>query len=248
MQGSNRRMTPKGQMSGNGSGPAVAHLPPHMKAMFEPGPPLDHRPKIVKRKMPALSGMAMFIEQVLERCLCRAVAFGFTLFVFLQFEATEPPQRVVQETPNQRKTRKRKAKMEVSATELEENKAKWDPHTNDDTNLTGDAYKTLFVARVSHDTSEKKLKREFEEFGPIKKVNMVNDKDGKPRGYAFVEFERESDMRTAYKHGDGRKVDGRRVLVDVERGRTVRNWCPRKLGRCLACMHASLPSPPSDLR
>jgi U1 small nuclear ribonucleoprotein len=30
--------------------------------------------------------------------------------------------------------------------------------------------------------------------------------------------------------GDGRKIDGKRVLVDVERGRTVPNWRPRKLG------------------
>ena len=50
------------------------------------------------------------------------------------------------------------------------------------------------------------------------------------RGYAFIEFEREADMRAAYKRGDGRKIDGRRVLVDVERGRTVRNWRPRRLG------------------
>lgn len=42
--------------------------------------------------------------------------------------------------------------------------------------------------------------------------------------YAFVEYENEEDMRLAYKRGDGRKIDGRRVLVDVERGRTVRNW------------------------
>ena len=34
----------------------------------------------------------------------------------------------------------------------------------------------------------------------------------------------------AYKHADGKKVDGRRVLVDVERGRTVRGWLPRRLG------------------
>ena len=42
--------------------------------------------------------------------------------------------------------------------------------------------------------------------------------------YAFIEYENEDDMRLAYKRGDGRKIDGRRVLVDVERGRTVRNW------------------------
>lgn len=34
----------------------------------------------------------------------------------------------------------------------------------------------------------------------------------------------------AYKHGDGRKIEGRRVLVDVERGRTVKGWLPRRLG------------------
>ena len=34
----------------------------------------------------------------------------------------------------------------------------------------------------------------------------------------------------AYKQADGRKIEGRRVLVDVERGRTVPNWRPRRLG------------------
>lgn len=34
----------------------------------------------------------------------------------------------------------------------------------------------------------------------------------------------------AYKHADGKKIDGRRVVVDVERGRTVKSWTPRRLG------------------
>lgn len=38
-------------------------------------------------------------------------------------------------------------------------------------------------------------------------------------------------MRLAYKRGDGRKIDGRRVMVDVERGRTVRNWLVREIER-----------------
>jgi U1 small nuclear ribonucleoprotein 70kDa len=28
----------------------------------------------------------------------------------------------------------------------------------------------------------------------------------------------------------GKKIDGRRVVVDVERGRTVKGWKPRRLG------------------
>ena len=47
---------------------------------------------------------------------------------------------------------------------------------------------------------------------------------GKSRGYGFIEFEDKKDMKEAYKSADGRKIEGRRVLVDVERGRTVETW------------------------
>ncbi|XP_029282275.1 U1 small nuclear ribonucleoprotein 70 kDa [Cottoperca gobio] len=59
---------------------------------------------------------------------------------------------------------------------------------------------------------------------------VYNKRTGKPRGYAFIEYEHERDMHSAYKHADGKKIDGRRVLVDVERGRTVKGWHPRRLG------------------
>merc|ERR1712110_615168 len=112
--------------------------------------------------------------------------------------------------------------------ELKELRLKYDPHK--DPNVSGDPFKTLFVARISYDTTEKKLKREFEVFGSIKKVRMVYDQKGKPRGYAFVEYEHERDLKNSYKQGDGKKIDGRRVMVDVERGRTVEGWLPRRLG------------------
>ena len=43
--------------------------------------------------------------------------------------------------------------------------------------LQGDPFKTLFIARVSFDVTEKKLRREFEEFGPIKTIRLVHDKN-----------------------------------------------------------------------
>lgn len=90
-------------------------------------------------------------------------------------------------------------------------------------------------------------------------VRLVTDKEtNKPKGYAFIEYMHTRDMKglfnfvmhrvllfdmiwrayvtmlllisAAYKQADGRKLDGRRVLVDVERGRTVPNWRPRRLG------------------
>ena len=37
-------------------------------------------------------------------------------------------------------------------------------------------------------------------------------------------------MKDAYKDADGVKINGRRVLVDIERGRTVDDWKPKRLG------------------
>ena len=78
---------------------------------------------------------------------------------------------------------------------------------------------------------EKKLKKEYEQYGSIKKVCIVKKKDkNDPRGYAFIEFEHKKDFLNAYKYGDGKKIDGKRVIVDFERGRTVLTWRPRRLG------------------
>lgn len=34
----------------------------------------------------------------------------------------------------------------------------------------------------------------------------------------------------AYKRANGLKIDGRRILVDAERGRTDKHWLPMYLG------------------
>lgn len=43
----------------------------------------------------------------------------------------------------------------------------------EDPNIRGDAFKTLFVSRLSYDTEVKDLEREFGRFGPIERVCMV---------------------------------------------------------------------------
>lgn len=67
-------------------------------------------------------------------------------------------------------------------------------------------------------------------YGPIKRVRVVRDSEGKSRGYGFIEFEHKSDFKNAYKRGDRKRVDEARVSVDYERGRTEKNWKPRRLG------------------
>jgi hypothetical protein len=43
--------------------------------------------------------------------------------------------------------------------------------------VQGDPYKTLFVPRLSYEVTERKLKHEFEEFGPIKRIRLVHDRN-----------------------------------------------------------------------
>ncbi|PNH12029.1 U1 small nuclear ribonucleoprotein, partial [Tetrabaena socialis] len=152
--------------------------------------------------------------------------------------------RLETETKTEKKIRLTKWKLEEAEREAREKAKTYDP--NKDPKIEGDPYKTIIVSRLSYDVTDKKLRREFEEYGPVKRVRIVTDKAGKPRGYAFVEFEHKADMKEAYKAADGKKIEGRRVLVDVERGRTVENWKPRRLGGGLGApgREAKLPKKP----
>lgn len=82
------------------------------------------------------------------------------------------------------------------AYKIEQGIATWAPAENP--NATVDPYKTLFVSRINYETSESKLRREFERYGPINKVCLVQDKNGKPRGYAFIEYAHKSDMSSRF--------------------------------------------------
>lgn len=105
-----------------------------------------------------------------------------------------------------------------------------------DANYTTNPFCTLFAARLPFDITESRLRRVFSKWGPITKVHLLTHRDGSPRGMAFIEYEEEAHMRAAYDRADGmklgRNLDGKdiRILVDVERGRTVRDWLPRRLG------------------
>ncbi|XP_077286336.1 small ribonucleoprotein particle U1 subunit 70K isoform X1 [Arctopsyche grandis] len=188
-------------------------LPPNLLALFAAREPVPYLPPVDKppheRKQRGYLGVGAFLGQ------------------FELPADTPPPTRV--ETREERLERRRRERQEQVAYELEREIAVWDPAARPD--ATSDAFKTLFVARINYDSSESKLRREFEGYGAIKKIALVHDSvNGKPRGYAFIEYEHERDMHSAYKHADGKKIDGRRVLVDVERARTVKGWLPRRLG------------------
>ena len=82
----------------------------------------------------------------------------------------------------------------------------------EDSQAVGDPYKTLFISRLvclssaamippadqylqHKSATEGDLRREFEMYGTIERVRMVKDKKGRSRGYAFIVYERERDMK-----------------------------------------------------
>jgi len=158
-------------------------LPPNLLVLFAPRDPIPFMPPTDKlaheKKRLPYGGLVDFTT------------------LFESAEETPPPTRI--ETKEERLARRAKEKAEKAAQQLEQDLAQWDPQTNP--NASGDPYKTLFVARLNYDTSENKLRREFEAYGKIKSIHMVQDtQTGKPRGYAFIEYEKESDFENTQQH------------------------------------------------
>jgi len=166
---------------------------------------------------------------------------GVSQFLSEFEDPKDTPPATKGETREQRHARKANERSERSKATLEERKAAWDPHSDPNAADT-DAFKTLFVGRLHYAVTAEQVEKEFDVYGPIKSCKLVYDKEGKPRGIAFIEFEHESDMHVAFKRGDGKKIEGKRVVVDVERGRTVKNWLPRRLGGGLGATRKGAPN------
>lgn len=71
---------------------------------------------------------------------------------------------------------------------------------SEDPKVKGDPLKTLFISRLSYDVREQDLEKEFGRFGPIERIRIIKDETtSKPkkahRGYAFIVYERERDMK-----------------------------------------------------
>ena len=191
----------------------MAHyLPPTILKYFEPRPPLDYvpPPDINRTPAPPLTGLAAFLS-----CVPSLLA-------------SHPPPTPLPTKADIRLSR-RASSLRRHQRLITRLTARWSPKTATPAH-TKDAYKTLFVARLAHSLTAADVQKEFEYYGPIVHTHLPLDRKGRSRGYAFVEFHSTRDMTKAFKDADGRKISGRRILVDVERGRTVKAWKPRRLG------------------
>ncbi|KAK9380597.1 U1 small nuclear ribonucleoprotein of 70kDa MW N terminal-domain-containing protein [Kockiozyma suomiensis] len=193
-------------------------LPPPLLALFAPRPPLRYLPPTdtapEKRATAQISGVSKYLELL---------------------NTPDPTFQPTETKLEESERRKREAK-EAHEKRLQEGLEKWDP--KNDPLVKGDPFQTLFIARLAHDVTEKDLDDELSKYGRVERIRIVREKSSsRPRGYAFAVFAREQDMRAAYKDLNGSRLKNRRILVDVERGRTVKNWKPRRLGGGLGGRH-----------
>ncbi|KAJ7964067.1 U11/U12 small nuclear ribonucleoprotein 35 kDa protein [Quillaja saponaria] len=100
-----------------------------------------------------------------------------------------------------------------------------------DPKVIGDPYCTIFVGRLSHFTTEQTLSQAMSKYGRVKNLRLVRDiVTGASRGYAFVEYETERDMKRAYKDAHHSIIDDCEIIVDYNRQQLMPGWIPRRLG------------------
>ncbi len=81
--------------------------------------------------------------------------------------------------------------------------------------------KKLYVGNLPFSTDEAELRELFEPHGELASVSVIMDRDtGRPRGFAFVEFEDANGAAKARQALDGRELGGRTMRVSEanERG------------------------------
>ena len=78
---------------------------------------------------------------------------------------------------------------------------------------------TLFVGNLPFSTTEDTLRDRFEVYGDLTQVSVITDADGRPRGFAFVDFEVKADGEQACREMNGFSIDGRNIDVKVSEDR-----------------------------
>jgi len=133
-------------------------LPPQLLQLFQPRPPLryippqDPAPEEKASGGSKISGIADFLP---------------ALATYAATDEYHPTESWLQ-----KKDRLKREKIE----RLEEmNQDGFEGYKPDeDPQIRGDAFKTLFVGRLSYDASEADLEREFGRFGPIERVSHIH--------------------------------------------------------------------------
>ncbi len=80
--------------------------------------------------------------------------------------------------------------------------------------------KKLYVGNLPFSSTPEDLETLFGRHGTVASVNVITDREtGRPRGFAFVEMESESDADDAIRALDGSNLGGRDIRVNEAQDR-----------------------------
>ncbi|TWR25742.1 RNA-binding protein [Mucilaginibacter pallidiroseus] len=74
----------------------------------------------------------------------------------------------------------------------------------------------VFIGGLPLEVSEAELNAVFEDFGPVKSLRIVKDRETKEsRGFGFVEMVNEDEAKEAIRCMNGQSYYGKRITVNV---------------------------------
>ena len=82
-----------------------------------------------------------------------------------------------------------------------------------DKNYQGEKF-SVFIGNLSFKTNEDGIKNLFEDCGKIIDIRIAKKEDGKPRGFAHVDFDSKEALENALEK-NGYKLDGRELRIDI---------------------------------
>jgi len=92
------------------------------------------------------------------------------------------------------------------------------PRDDRNSKTSGDPTSTsIFVGNLSFNTGEDELRDLFDGCGEITNVRVAKDQDGRPRGFAHIDFTDNDSAQSAIRKS-GTEVDGRAIRVDFSNG------------------------------
>lgn len=82
----------------------------------------------------------------------------------------------------------------------------------------------IYVGNLSFDATEQDIEAAFAEFGAVKSVNVIKDRDtGNSRGFGFVEMQNRESGLQAINGIDQKSICGRDVTVNEAKPRVERS-------------------------
>ncbi|CBH13522.1 U1 small nuclear ribonucleoprotein, putative [Trypanosoma brucei gambiense DAL972] len=115
------------------------------------------------------------------------------------------------------------------------------PYT--DLNICSDPRCTVVMSGLHAKTVEEDIRIFSEQFGRVVSTRLIFDRNGHSRRYGFVQFGREADVQRAVASSGKRRLHGRSVVIDVERGRQEPEFLPKRIAKAVKLQGTSINSP-----